>query len=127
MAFGDVANDGKVDVLILNVGEPPTLLLNCTRNGNRSVLLKLIGTKSNKAAIGARVTVRGGGFGTDEKCRAGEAIFRKTICACTLGWAAIRRLIRSRSNSKRSEAIAASHGSGFAVYGRGREGDTKRQ
>src|SRR5205085_11852517 len=55
-AFGDVNNDGKVDVLILNVGEPPTLLINRTQSSNHAVLFKLIGTKSNKAAIGARVT-----------------------------------------------------------------------
>ncbi len=57
VAFGDVNNDGKTDLLILNVGEPPTLLLNRTETSNHAVLFKLIGTKSNKAAIGARVTV----------------------------------------------------------------------
>jgi hypothetical protein len=56
-AFGDVNNDGKVDILLLNVGEPPTLLINRTETPNHAVLFKLIGTKSNKAAIGARVTV----------------------------------------------------------------------
>jgi len=59
-AFGDVNNDGKVDVLILNVGEPPTLLINRTDSNNHAVLFKLVGTKSNKAAIGARVTVTAG-------------------------------------------------------------------
>lgn len=57
VAFGDINNDGKVDVLILNVGAPPTLLLNCTKISNHAVLLKLVGSKSNRAAIGARVTV----------------------------------------------------------------------
>jgi enediyne biosynthesis protein E4 len=56
-AFGDVNNDGKIDVLLLNVGEPPTLLINRTQSSNHAVLFKLVGTKSNKAAIGARVTV----------------------------------------------------------------------
>lgn len=56
-AFGDVNNDGKVDVLILNVGEPPTLLLNRVESSNHAVEIKLIGSKSNKSAIGARVTV----------------------------------------------------------------------
>ena len=55
VAFGDVDNDGKVDVLILNSGEPPTLLMNCSQNSNHAVLLKLLGSKSNRAAIGARV------------------------------------------------------------------------
>jgi len=60
VAFGDINNDGKVDVLILNVGEPPTLLLNCTKTRDHAVLFKLVGTKSNRAAIGARVTVTSG-------------------------------------------------------------------
>jgi enediyne biosynthesis protein E4 len=57
-AFGDIDNDGNIDVLVLNVGEPPTLLLNHNDSGNHRVLFKMIGTKSNKAAIGARVTVK---------------------------------------------------------------------
>jgi hypothetical protein len=59
-AFGDVANDGNVDVLLLNVGEAPTLLMNHGVMGNHRVEFRLSGTKSNRAAIGARVTVRAG-------------------------------------------------------------------
>jgi hypothetical protein len=59
-AFGDVNNDGAVDVLMLNVGEPPTLLLNRLSNGNRWVQFRLVGTRSNRAALGARLTVRAG-------------------------------------------------------------------
>ncbi len=59
-AFGDVNNDGKIDVLILNEDGPPTLLLNRTESANHAVLFHLIGTKSNKAAIGARLTVTAG-------------------------------------------------------------------
>ena len=59
-AFGDVANDGNVDVLLLNVGEAPTLLMNRGVAGNHRVEFRLTGTKSNRAAIGARVTVRAG-------------------------------------------------------------------
>jgi hypothetical protein len=57
-AFGDINNDGCVDIVTLNVGEPPSLLLNHCQNGNHRVLFKLQGTKSNRLAIGARVTVR---------------------------------------------------------------------
>ena len=61
-AFGDINNDGCVDIVTLNVGEPPSLLLNHCQNGNHRVLFRLLGTKSNKLAIGARVTVKAGGF-----------------------------------------------------------------
>jgi enediyne biosynthesis protein E4 len=59
-AFGDINNDGCVDIVTLNVGEPPSLLLNHCENGNHRVLFKLLGTRSNRLAIGARVTVRSG-------------------------------------------------------------------
>jgi hypothetical protein len=59
-AFGDINNDGNVDIVVLNVGEPPSLLLNHNASPNHRVLFKLVGTKSNKAAIGARVKVKAG-------------------------------------------------------------------
>ena len=59
-AFGDVNSDGSVDVVVLNVGAPPSLLVNRTETNNHRVLFKLVGTKSNRAAIGARVTVKAG-------------------------------------------------------------------
>jgi len=61
-AFGDIANNGNVDIFILNVGEPPSLLLNTNQNSNHRVLFKLEGTRSNRAAIGARVTIHAGGM-----------------------------------------------------------------
>src|SRR4029077_6146316 len=60
-AFGDVFNTGNIDVLLLNVGEAPSLLKNMNADGFHLVLFKLIGTKSNRAAIGARVTIRAAG------------------------------------------------------------------
>jgi enediyne biosynthesis protein E4 len=60
-AFGDFDNDGKVDVVIMNMGEPPSLLRNETRNNNSWLKLKLIGTKSNRSAIGARAFVSAAG------------------------------------------------------------------
>jgi enediyne biosynthesis protein E4 len=72
-AFGDINNDGKVDIVVLNVGEPPSLLLNRTASGNHRVLFKLVGTKSNKAAIGARVTVRAGNLVQLNEVRGGSS------------------------------------------------------
>ena len=56
-AFGDIDNDGNVDVVVYNVGAPPSVFLNETRNANHRVLFRLVGTRSNKSAIGARVIV----------------------------------------------------------------------
>jgi hypothetical protein len=70
-AFGDLNNDGNVDIVVMNTGEPPTLLLNQGGNTNHRVLFKLVGTKSNKMAIGARVTVRAGKLVQLNEVRAG--------------------------------------------------------
>jgi enediyne biosynthesis protein E4 len=59
-AFGDFDNDGDLDVLIVNLNEPPSLLRNDVTGGSRWIKVKLIGTKSNRSAIGARVLVRYG-------------------------------------------------------------------
>jgi hypothetical protein len=72
-AFGDVNNDGKIDVLILNVGEPPTLLVNRTSNAGHAALFKLIGSKSNRAAIGARIAVTAGGYTQIGEVRGGSS------------------------------------------------------
>jgi hypothetical protein len=60
-AFGDFDNDGDVDVLVNNLDGPPTLLRNEGGSGNGSILVKCVGTKSNRSAIGARVRVSLGG------------------------------------------------------------------
>jgi enediyne biosynthesis protein E4 len=70
-AFGDLNNDGSIDVVMVNVGAAPTLLLNQNEDHNHRVLFKLVGTKSNKSAIGARVTVRAGKVAQLNEVRAG--------------------------------------------------------
>jgi enediyne biosynthesis protein E4 len=60
-AFGDFDNDGDLDILIINLNEPPSLLRNDLRGENRWLKVKLVGTRSNRSAIGARVTVAYGG------------------------------------------------------------------
>ena len=72
-AFGDINNDGCVDIVTLNVGAPPSLLLNHCQNGNHRVLFKLLGTKSNRLAIGARVTVRAGNMTQLSEVKAGSS------------------------------------------------------
>jgi hypothetical protein len=60
-AFGDVDNDGDLDALVMNMNEPPSLLVNAYSGGNRWLMLQLEGVRSNRLAIGATVIVRAGG------------------------------------------------------------------
>lgn len=60
-AFGDFDNDGDLDILIVNLNEPPSLLRNDVTSGGHWLKVKLTGTKSNRSAIGARVTVKSDG------------------------------------------------------------------
>jgi hypothetical protein len=60
-AFGDFDNDGDLDVLIINLNEPPSLLRNDVTGDHRWLKIKLIGTRSNRSAIGARVVAHYGG------------------------------------------------------------------
>jgi hypothetical protein len=56
-AFGDINNDGTLDMVVFNADAPPSVFLNETRNANHRVLFRLIGTKSNRSAIGARMSL----------------------------------------------------------------------
>ncbi|MBZ5580821.1 MAG: CRTAC1 family protein [Acidobacteriia bacterium] len=60
-AFGDFDNDGDLDALIVNLNEPPSLLRNDVDGTNHWLKVKLVGVKSNRSAIGARVIARYGG------------------------------------------------------------------
>lgn len=70
-AFGDLNNDGNVDVVVVDMDGPPQLLLNVTQNHNHRVLFRLVGARSNKMAIGAKVRVTAGKTTQTGEVRAG--------------------------------------------------------
>jgi hypothetical protein len=71
-AFGDFDNNGTTDVLINSINDLPRLL-KCTSNGNNWIKLKLVGAKSNRSAIGARVRCTAGNHQQiDEVCSGGS-------------------------------------------------------
>lgn len=58
-AFGDINNDGRMDVVISTLGGPPVLLLNRHSSANHWLSISLRGTRSNRDGFGARVVVNG--------------------------------------------------------------------
>ncbi len=60
-AFGDVDDDGDIDVLVMNMNEPPSLLRNDYRGTHNWIRIALEGRVSNRDAIGATVIVTAGG------------------------------------------------------------------
>ena len=59
-AFGDFDNDGDVDIVVVNLNEPPSLLRNDLAGGGHWLKVLLVGGASNRSAIGAKVAARYG-------------------------------------------------------------------
>ena len=91
-AFGDIANNGNIDIVVLNVGEPPSLLLNTNNIANHRVLFQLIGTKSNRAAIGARVTIHAGGMTQLDEVRSGGSYISQNDLRLHFGLGSVTKI-----------------------------------
>ena len=62
VAFADFDNDGFVYVVVANNGDVPLLLHNSGGNGNHFLSFKLVGTKSNRDAMSARIRIVAAGI-----------------------------------------------------------------
>src|SRR5262249_9059721 len=56
-AFGGVNNDGKVDVVVSVLNGPPEVWMNRSQGQNHWILLKLVGTKSNRDGLGTKIKI----------------------------------------------------------------------
>jgi enediyne biosynthesis protein E4 len=74
-AFGDLDNDGDVDVVVNNVHAAPDLFRLDSPSGAHWTMLKLIGTTSNRSAIGARVRLFAPGGRQVQEVRGGGSYF----------------------------------------------------
>jgi enediyne biosynthesis protein E4 len=73
-AFGDYDNDGDVDVLVLNMNDVPSLLRNDGGNKQKWIKMKLVGTKCNRTAIGARVRMVTGNRAQIDEVHSGSSV-----------------------------------------------------
>ena len=90
-AFGDFDNDGDVDILINNLDGPPTLLRNDGGNRNNSLVIKCVGTKSNRSAIGTRVQVTAGGHSQMDEVTSGSSYYSQNDFRLHFGLGAEQR------------------------------------
>ena len=73
LAIADLWNDGRLSAIINNLSDRPMLLVNEAANTNHWLGLRLIGTRSNRDAIGARVTLHGGKRTWVDEVRSGSS------------------------------------------------------
>jgi VCBS repeat protein len=89
-AFGDYDNDGDVDVLVLNMNDVPSLLRNAGGNKQKWIKMKLIGTKCNRTAIGARVRVVTGNRAQIDEVHSGSSVMSQGDLRFILAWETLK-------------------------------------
>jgi hypothetical protein len=73
LAVGDYDNDGRIDVLACNQNDRAELFHNESRDDNRWISLRLVGTRSNRSGYGTKVRVTGGDRKRFAECRSGAS------------------------------------------------------
>jgi hypothetical protein len=94
-AFADFDRDGDLDVLITTNHGPAYLFRNDQSSGNQSIRFKLIGTKSNRDAIGATVKVQYGGESGSRVVKSGSSYLSQSELALTFGLGKRNRVDRA--------------------------------
>ena len=101
VALADLCNDGVLDVVVANQRGPLLLYRNTVDPRNQWIEFDLEGTKSNRSAIGAEVTVRGTARRRSRRSLAATVSPRRTIAVCTSVWAGLHILMEFRYGGRR--------------------------
>ena len=91
-AFADIDNDGDLDVVLTQVGGSPLLLRNDQQLGHHWLRLKLIGSKANRDAIGATVTLRAGGITQTRQVMPTRSYLSQSELPVTFGLGTVDRI-----------------------------------
>jgi len=71
--FDDLDNDGRIDVVVLNSRQSPTILRNVTANGNHWLQLQLRGVRTNRDGVGAQVRIQAGDLRLIDEVHSGRS------------------------------------------------------
>ena len=93
-AFGDIDNDGDTDIVINNVHDKPDLFRLDSLNKNHWITLKLVGTKSNRSAIGSRIRCVANGESQFQEVRGGGSYISQNDLRVHFGLADATRVER---------------------------------
>ena len=93
LAVGDIDGDGRPEIVIVNMNDKPALLKNVGPRQN-AIAITLIGTKSNRSAIGARCTVKSGGRKQTSDVVSGGSYFSQNSFTLYFGLAKSDRVDR---------------------------------
>ena len=85
LAYGDIKRDGSLDLLMTTNGGPAKLFRNDQLSGNRSVRFRLVGTKSNRDAIGASVRIFHDGSSQSRLVKSGSSYLSQSELPVTFG------------------------------------------
>ena len=85
LAYGDFDRDGDLDILMTTNNGPAFLFRNDQSSGNKSIRFRLVGTKSNRDAIGAAVRIFHGGGAQLRLVKSGSSYLSQSELPVTFG------------------------------------------
>jgi enediyne biosynthesis protein E4 len=123
VACGDFDRDGDTDLLITTNNGPAYLYRNDQNSGNRSVRFRLVGTKSNRDAIGAEVRIEAGGLAQSRLVKSGSSYLSQSELPVTFGVGkrdSIDRVVILWPSGRSEEFKSLASGKGYeCVEGKG--------
>jgi hypothetical protein len=92
LAVADLDNDGNMDIVIGDIDGPPMILHNNGVPGTHWVSFELAGTKSNRLALGARITIVAGGMTQTDEVRSGGSYLSQSDLRLHFGLAGAAKI-----------------------------------